>query len=391
MEYNREIVAISIANRRIVWSNGFARGSGEASHDINFDHNNIRQVDYRNPKSVSAMDLEDTLERTFDEIKHKCSDLKAISISVCTPLVSAATSDRLIPGSGYGKIARNSLYTQWHAVNVYDSACKYFPHLKATIWVRPDTDFGAVGEHSKRFRDGILASPDDKHRYGNGFHERTTLGFLKLSADVNIGVTRGGIVGAGKFPPRVSILQPRRLRAIDRQTGRVFRDGFPGVCATHGDCYSGLISIRALLQRLFVAGLIAEDERDDESKLLTLPASHQIWDLVAGYAAQLCLSIVCHHAPSLIALSGRLVRDNMRDGLPDNGLVEKINSAFREMVSTTMPDFHDLNRPDGYIQLGYCKWPVLYGSLVFAARHLPFGDPSTSDKVTTMMRDFDEK
>jgi fructokinase len=68
---------------------------------------------------------------------------------------------------------------------------------------------------------------------------------------------------------------------------------FHGVCPFHGDCLEGLASVPAIRTRW--------------GEPLNLPPDHDAWEIIAGYLAQACRTLVLTLRPDVIILGGGLM------------------------------------------------------------------------------------
>lgn len=75
-------------------------------------------------------------------------------------------------------------------------------------------------------------------------------------------------------------------------------DDYVGWDEVQHDAVESLISSRAIAERTGVK----------ESELASLPDSHEVWDVVAYYLAQLCLAITYIVSPHVIVVSGGIIK-----------------------------------------------------------------------------------
>jgi fructokinase len=111
-------------------------------------------------------------------------------------------------------------------------------------------------------------------------------------AYVTVGTGIGGAVAPASTATRLMHAEMGHL--IVR---RDVRDtDFAGVCPFHGDCLEGLASGPAIVARW-------------GSDLSQLPEAHEGRHLIAGYLAQLAVSIALLHSPERIIFGGGVMRD----------------------------------------------------------------------------------
>jgi fructokinase len=120
-------------------------------------------------------------------------------------------------------------------------------------------------------------------------------------AYVTVGTGVGvGIISSGK-----------PLRGLIHTEGghiRVARhpnDSFQGSCPFHADCLEGMVTNGALSQRLQVDALVLNE----------IPDESEVWDIVAFYLAQLCISVTLLVTPEAIILGGGIMQRKLLFGL----------------------------------------------------------------------------
>jgi fructokinase len=117
-------------------------------------------------------------------------------------------------------------------------------------------------------------------RWGAGRGRRVVI-YVTVGTGIGGGVIVDGRPVHGRIHPEIGHLRVRRAPG----------DGFPGVCAFHGDCLEGLASGPAIAAR---AGAPAE----------TLAQDHPAWAFAADALAEMCASLLLTLSPDLILIGG---------------------------------------------------------------------------------------
>jgi hypothetical protein len=318
--------------------------------------------------------------------------LDAVCIGSCMALKSTVSEERFWGDkSNYGVIAVNTRKPHWARVNLYKIACFELDGVVPAdnITVRADSSLAALGEYHWRLARNKLISPQNLTRIKRqssthqevlrraGTDGNATLAYIKLSSEINAGVAFKGDLLGGTNHPFVSLLRPRRLEKILK--GVVYRDMFEGTCELHKDCYTGLISSGALEARLTEINDQLGDGDVRYPNFHSLPPGHPVVYHLAFYTAQLCITMVATHVPSLIVLGGRILNDRTlrSEEKIEKGIVSRVNNEIKRQLrldrevngrKVEIPHFPDLYRPDGFVQGSLCNLPGVYGGLVLARR-----------------------
>jgi fructokinase len=152
-----------------------------------------------------------------------------------------------------------------------------------SISVCNDATAAALGESSEH---------EEGNRDGGG-----VFAYVRVGAGINAGVLRHGRPLRHRLHPEVGHIRPMRH----------FKDLFPGCCGFHKNCFEGLASLPALIER---AGR-SLSELDEHPE-------HEAWDIQAYYLAQLCTMLNMIVAPNCIVLGGSGMRDHIYDRIRKN-------------------------------------------------------------------------
>jgi fructokinase len=165
-----------------------------------------------------------------------------------------------------------------------------FAHLRATPkpgWA--GTDLRAMLPASLRTAPfGIdtdvnaAALAEQRHGAARGC---SSAAYVTVGTGIGVGLVLDGRPVHGLLHPEAGHLWPRRAEG----------DAFPGVCPFHGDCFEGLASGPAIVQR-FGASLDA------------LPADHVAWARLADELGQLAAQILLLASPQRILMGGGVMQ-----------------------------------------------------------------------------------
>ncbi len=142
-------------------------------------------------------------------------------------------------------------------------------------------------------------------------------GYIWLGRGLNIGLVLGNEAWRGQQHPEAG-----------HAFGRIHRDETHlGNCPIHRDCFIGLVSHRAILER----------RADGVSEF-------QIMEMISYYLAQMCVNLVATAAPQRIAIGGYVMRANAI-----TNLVPAVRAKFRELLGS-YPHYAALDDLETFIQ-----------------------------------------
>jgi fructokinase len=127
----------------------------------------------------------------------------------------------------------------------------------------------------------------------------SSLAYMTVGTGIGVGLVIAGACVHGAAHPEMGHAYPRR-EPDDRD--------FSGVCPFHGDCFEGLASGPAIIERW-------------GARLSDLPPGHAAHDLVAGYLAQACHTLFAALAIETIVLGGGV--------MATAGLLERVRERTR--------------------------------------------------------------
>ena len=306
------------------------------------------------------------------------NQVRQIVIGCFGPFVSLDEYQKDAADSGYGMLPNITSHPEWVGKNIYQMARAFLTEKgsSAKVIIKTEVDLAAYGEFWHRIRKGIerkqLGNPriggkpiSDKHLIDNSVHV-----FLKISRSINGGIVYGGDIWKGRLHPLMSVVKPRRFFMDPPGGGDRILDEFPGCCPVHASCIEGLIGVQALEER---TGMPFEE----------IPSNDHLWSIVGYYIARMCVMITGIIAPSLIVLGGRVIADP-RTSAANKTLMDSVYAYFlREITSQTMdrtsPQYPELSRQGGYLQLAEDQKAGLHGGLILAAN-----EPINSNQITPL-------
>eukprot|EP01089_Gocevia_fonbrunei_P020489 TRINITY_DN7657_c0_g1_i1.p1 TRINITY_DN7657_c0_g1~~TRINITY_DN7657_c0_g1_i1.p1 ORF type:complete len:300 (-),score=54.84 TRINITY_DN7657_c0_g1_i1:3-902(-) len=153
------------------------------------------------------------------------------------------------------------------------------------------------------------------------------------NAKTSVYVTVGTGVGVGlvvEGQPVHGILHPEMGHYF---VPRSPNDTFEPTCDFHGGCLEGFVASGALSKRFGV----------DRTKLAEIPDSHDQWDHIAFYLAQLCITLILTVSPHVIVLGGGVMNRKI--------LFPKIRTLVRELLNgyLKVDQITDPTKMDKYI------------------------------------------
>jgi fructokinase len=147
------------------------------------------------------------------------------------------------------------------------------------------------------------------------YPDATTLVYVTVGTGIGVGVALSGRAHHGALHPEGGHLR------VERDP----KDDFPGTCPFHRGCLEGLASGAALAARA----------RVDPA---TLPSTHELFELEAGYLAQLAVDVVALLAPQRIVLGGGVMRTER--------LLERVRARATALANGYSPLLADAARAE---------------------------------------------
>ncbi len=133
-------------------------------------------------------------------------------------------------------------------------------------------------------------------------------------------ITVGTGIGAGLMSNGLLLGKPAHPEFGHIRVERHHDDrNFGGVCSIHGDCLEGLASGPALWARY-------GDPKD-------LPENHIIWEIIANYLAQACVTLSLTIRPEVIMLGGGVMRTTHLFAKIQNQYLHMINNYLGQSKS----------------------------------------------------------
>ncbi|MEM7729672.1 MAG: hypothetical protein AAF311_10410 [Pseudomonadota bacterium] len=383
----KTVAVILFTSRYVMYSVAKARLTkrGDVSVDSAFD--NEKATSRTEPWDQSdKSDLEGGMETAVKEIVSGSSKkIDAVCVSCCRYLESTTPLDRGMPNSRYGIIEESAINRAWKGYDLYGRCRWHFQEhgMEPEIFVQTDVNLAALGEYHFRRNENTLVPPEDiqalieagydRHTAAEHIARRSSVAYLKLSDTIDASICVGGEIIDTLANPIFGWRRPRRLFYDG------IRDKFSGTCRVHRDCFSGLISSKAIAARLAEVGI--------EAPLHTLPPDDPIDYIIAHYAAQLCETLNAVFFPQVISVGGRTVEDRGKRANTTTRDISEIilqsflNEIYSDYLLRRYPNHDDITRrhgygnrldrnmPDvGFIQPTRSEYPVAYGGLYYAGK-----------------------
>jgi len=166
----------------------------------------------------------------------------------------------------------------------------------------------------------------------------SSLAYVTVGTGVGVGIVSENQPVHGMLHPEMGHIYVNRMEG----------DDFQGTCPFHGFCLEGNVAAPNLARRLNV----------NPSELPSIPDEHEVWDTIAYYLAQLCVSIIYTVSSQRIIFGGGIIK---RKGLLENirKYTEKLNNGYVQTQELT-----DLDKYITESQFG--QQAGLIGALVIA-------------------------
>lgn len=277
------------------------------------------------------------LKNCAEWIKTNTDDLGSVAVACFGPFRSLDESgvDVVERNKDYGKLSDVLGYKDWAEMPIYQIFYETLhDHMRPDQMIRiyTDVDAAAYGEYWYRAKD---------QRNVPKYLQDSSLVFLNFSKSINGGIAHDGQLWRGRLHPLMSVIRPARYSIVD-EDGSLLMDEYEGTCPYHRDCVEGLIGINALQER---TGALKFDE---------IPDSHEVWEVFAYYAAQLCIAVTGVLAPSRIVLGGRAIKEQT-DYVFAQEITRKIRNHFYYQISNgrnqLSPNYKELLDVDEFISL----------------------------------------
>lgn len=170
-----------------------------------------------------------------------------------------------------------------------------------------------------------------EHRWGAGRGERVAV-YVTIGTGIGGGAVVDGQVLRGRGHPEMGHIPVARLPEDA---------GFAGVCPYHGDCLEGLANGPAVIARW-------------GASLSDLPGGHPGRGIVAGYIAQLCVTLEAMLSPGRIIIGGGVAKTP--------GLLDLVRAEAGRRAAGYFPGFD----PAAIVAPGLGERSGLFGALALA-------------------------
>jgi len=166
----------------------------------------------------------------------------------------------------------------------------------------------------------------------------SSIAYVTVGTGIGVGIVSENQPVHGMLHPEMGHIP------VNRKEG----DNFEGTCPFHGFCLEGNVAAPNLANRLNI----------QPYELPSIPDDHEVWDVIAFYLAQLCVTIIFTVSAQKIIFGGGIIK---RKGLMENirKYTEKLNNQY---VQT-----QELKDLDSYIvESKFGQLAGLIGALVIA-------------------------
>ena len=174
--------------------------------------------------------------------------------------------------------------------------------------------------------------------YGSHGANITDSAYITVGTGIGAGVMSNGKCVEGLMHPESGHILVRKH----------VKDTYKGSCPYHGDCCEGLSSANSIADRLNI----------HYSELKDLSDTHDVWDMVAYYLAQLCVSIILISSPQVIVIGGgvlkrrilyQLIRHYVQQLLNGYIRVDRIINNIESYIVPSRFDSDDSNTSAGIV------------------------------------------
>jgi fructokinase len=216
---------------------------------------------------------------TFDEVKEKCLEyalkhegkIQSIGVSSFGPICLDKSS------KAYGCLLSvpNKAKESWLNRSLVGEVAEGLKLPIQCTFTNTDVTGSALGE--------LIYGPNER--------KDGTLAYVTIGTGVGIGAVVDGKPIKGKLHPEgghILIIKDKREEAYPH---------FQGKCTYHDSCLENFIGIHSIAERLKVGIHELKDVPDDD----------QVWDVVANYIGQLCLTLTYVLSPHLIIIGGGIM------------------------------------------------------------------------------------
>lgn len=253
--------------------------------------------------------------------------------------VESVSEDRKsdAPESQYGRITNASAHPgAWEGINLHVEFKSVLKEVSPNILVTVGTDADAAA-----YGEFLHEAQRKKESVRENYLKSGSLVCLNISRSINGGIVKGGELWSAENHPTMSSIRPPRY-TIKNDTGGTWFDLYEGNCRFHGDCIEGLIGASAL------------EERTGYDSFEDIPLDHQVWDLVAYYVAQLCITVTAVLAPEAIILIGKSIRHG-EDSAFSESILKRVRGHFYARITNqtgeTRPQYEAIQLKNRFIRL----------------------------------------
>ncbi|KAL4471445.1 hypothetical protein ABPG74_008338 [Tetrahymena malaccensis] len=253
------------------------------------------KFDQESFKTIETKEPEDNIQQIKEYFENQ--NIDSVGIASFGPICLDETSEQ------YGYITTTPKVS-W----------KNFPLLKRVSEVIPHRKNQRIG-----FDTDVNAAACAEYNFGN-HKAKKSLAYITVGTGVGVGlIVDGKCVHGLTHPEGGHVL----IKPAQGET-------FQGVCKSHGNCVEGMVTNHAIAEKL----------NTNINELSKIEDSHEIWDSVAYYLAQLCLNLTLISSPEVIVIGGGIMNRQPLLSLIKQNFIKLLNQYVdHPRLSSNIDDY----------------------------------------------------